>query len=89
MSNKYDALSKKTEAIRAQLTLALIRIGALIKERNHLEVQIVKRDMIIARYQKWFDDHTHLAKAIPYELSTDAQFTNSFHAIMDSQKEKS
>lgn len=38
------------------------RIAKLIKERNHLEVQIVTRDMVIAKYQKWFKEHEHWTK---------------------------
>ena len=87
MSNRYDALLQKAEARNAQLTLALKRNDELVKERNHLEVQLVKRDVVIARYQKWFTDHEHLPKVMPYKFSTDAQFTDSFHAILDSQEE--
>lgn len=89
MSNRYDALLKKAEARNALLTRQLKRIDALVKERNHLEVQIVKRDVVIARYQKWFKEHEQIATVIPQKFSTDAQFTETFHGILDSQQEES
>lgn len=87
MSNRYDALLKKHAERGLQLTTLLKRIDTLVKERNHLEVQIAKRDVVIARYQKWFKDHEHVTKVVPYKFSTDEAFTESYHAIMDTQEE--